>query len=408
MQHSNIDHRARVRQLAVCACALAALLAVPAAQARYRWWQRPTISGTPATSDVAGTPYSFTPSASAPSGYTLTFSIYGKPSWASFNTATGQLSGTPATAGTYSNITIKASDGAGSASLPAFTITVSAPAVANSNTPPTISGTPATSDTVGTAYTFTPKASDTDGDALSFSVQNLPSWATFSTATGTVSGTPTSASVGTYSNIVISVSDGVTSASLSPFAIAVSAPAAANSPPTISGTPLTADVAGAAYAFTPKASDTDGDPLSFSVQNLPSWATFSIATGTVSGTPTTANVGTYSNIGISVSDGYTSASLGPFSINVTQPPATTGSATLTWTAPVDNTNGSALTNLAGYHIYYGTSPSSLSTVINVASAGTTTYTVSSLAAGTWYFAVNAYTTAGTESALSNTGSKAIP
>lgn len=405
MQHSNIDHRARVRQIAICACTLAALLAVPAAHARNRWL-RPSISGAPATSDVAGTAYSFTPSASGPNGYTLTFSVYGKPAWASFNTATGRLSGTPTSAGTFSNIVIKVNDGVASASLAAFTITVTAPAVAN--TPPTISGTPATAATTGTAYTFTPKASDTDGDPLSFSVQNLPSWAAFSPATGTVSGTPTSANVGTFSNIVISVSDGVTSASLSPFAITVTAAVAANSPPTISGTPLTADTAGTAYSFTPKASDTDGDPLSFSVQNLPSWATFSIATGTVSGTPTAANVGTYSNIVVSVSDGYTSASLAPFSINVTQPAATTGSATLTWTAPVANTNGSALTDLAGYHIYYGTSPSSLSSVLDITSAGTTSYTVSNLPAGTWYFAVNAYTTAGTESALSNNVSKAIP
>lgn len=85
----------------------------------------------------------------------------------------------------------------------------------------------------------------------------------------------------------------------------------------------------------------------------------------------------------------------------------TGSATLTWTAPTTNTNGSALTDLAGYHVYYGTSPSSMTTSINVASAGTTSYTVNNLPAGTWYFAVNAYTTSGADSALSNTGAKSV-
>jgi hypothetical protein len=100
-------------------------------------------------------------------------------------------------------------------------------------------------------------------------------------------------------------------------------------------------------------------------------------------------------------------SLAPFSINVTQP-ASSGTATLSWTAPTTNTNGSALTNLAGYHIYYGTSPSALATAINVANPGTTSYSVSSLPSGTWYFAVNAYTTSGVDSVLSNTGSKTIP
>jgi hypothetical protein len=101
-------------------------------------------------------------------------------------------------------------------------------------------------------------------------------------------------------------------------------------------------------------------------------------------------------------------SLAPFAINVTQPPATSGSAILSWTAPTTNTNGSALTNLAGYHIYYGTSAAALSTTINVSNPGTTSYSVSNLPSGTWYFAVNAYTTGGVDSVLSNTGSKIIP
>jgi hypothetical protein len=310
MQHSNIIHRARLRQLALFACVMIALLASTSVSARARWQLRPVISGTPPTTDVAGQAYSFTPTAKGPSGYTLTFSISGKPAWASFNTATGQLAGTP-----------------------------------------------------------------------------------------------TTASIGSFANIVIGVSDGVASASLAPFTITVSAPS--NTPPTISGTPSTAVTAGTVYTFTPKASDTDGDTLSFSVQNMPAWATFSIATGTLSGTPATANVGTYSNIVISVSDGHSSASLAPFSIDVSQP-ATSGTATLNWTAPVTNTDGSALTDLAGYHIYYGTSPSALSTAIDVANPGTTTYTVSGLASGTWYFAVNAYTTSGLESSLSNNSSKSIP
>lgn len=408
MPNPHFKRPARVRELVFCFCALATLLTAPAAHARYRWRFKPTISGTPPTTDVVGTPYSFTPTASGPSGYTLTFSISGMPAWASFSTATGQLSGTPTTAnvGSFANITISVSDGVGQASLAPFTITVSAPAsTASTNAPPTISGAPPTAATVGTPYSFTPSASDTDGDTLSFSVQNLPAWASFNTTTGQLSGTPATANIGSFTNITISVSDGTTSASLAPFTLTVSAPP--NSAPTISGAPVTAATVGTPYSFTPSASDTDGDALSFSVQNLPAWAIFSIATGTVSGTPTTANVGTYSNIVISVSDGYSSASLAPFSISVSQP-ASSGTATLTWTAPTTNTNGSALTDLAGYHIYYGTSPSALSTVVDIANPATTTYTVSSLASGTWYFAVNAYTTSGVESSLSNTGSKSVP
>ena len=177
--------------------------------------------------------------------------------------------------------------------------------------------------------------------------------------------------------------------------------------PTISGTPPTAGTVGTLYTFTPKASDADGDALSFSIQNKPAWATFSIASGALSGTPATADVGTDSNIVISVSDGRTSASLAPFSINVAQP-ATSGTATLTWTAPVTNTDGSALTDLAGYHVHYGNSPSALSTVVDVPNAGAVSDTIGGLSSGTWYFAISAYTTSAVESALSNTASKSIP
>jgi len=63
--------------------------------------------------------------------------------------------------------------------------------------------------------------------------------------------------------------------------------------------------------------------------------------------------------------------------------------------------------LAGYHIYYGTNASSLSTEINIANPSTLTYTVTNLSAGTWYFAITAYTNTGLESPKSNVGSKTI-
>ena len=280
--------------------------------------------------------------------------------------------------------------------------------------PPQISGTPATTDVAGSAYSFTPSATGPSGHTLTFSISRRPSWASFSTTTGRLSGTPTSANVGTFSRIVISVSDGAARASLPAFAIRVSA--AANAAPSISGQPATAATVGTAYSFTPQASGANGDALSFSITNKPSCATFSIATGTISGTPAAADVGTDSGIVISVSNGEASASLAPFSITVSQPAGSgsgsgsgsTGTATLTWTAPTTNTDGSALTDLAGYHVYYGTSASALTTVVDVANPATMTYTVTDLASGTWYFAVNAYTTSGLQSALSNPVSKSIP
>ena len=69
-----------------------------------------------------------------------------------------------------------------------------AAAVAGTNHAPTISGTPATSVSQGSSYSFTPAAADADGDALIFGIDAKPTWATFSTSTGSVSGTPAAVS----------------------------------------------------------------------------------------------------------------------------------------------------------------------------------------------------------------------
>jgi hypothetical protein len=201
---------------------------------------------------------------------------------------------------------------------------------------------------------------------------------------------------------VISVSDGQASAALAAFSIQVKAVP----PPTISGTPATQVTAGQLYSFTPTASGPTGMTLSFSVQNLPSWATFSIANGTLSGTASSSNVGTFSNIVISVSDGQASAALPAFSIQVNAQ-VVSGSATLSWVPPTTNTNGTPLTDLAGYIINYGTSSTNLTQQINVSNATATGYTVTGLTTGTWYFTVSAYASDGTQSAPSNVASKTI-
>jgi hypothetical protein len=82
-------------------------------------------------------------------------------------------------------------------------------------------------------------------------------------------------------------------------------------------------------------------------------------------------------------------------------------ALLTWTPPTENTDSSALTNLAGFRVKYGTSQGSLTQVVDVPGAGVTSYKVTGLTTGTYYFGVLAYTSAGAESSLSNLVSKTI-
>jgi len=84
-----------------------------------------------------------------------------------------------------------------------------------------------------------------------------------------------------------------------------------------------------------------------------------------------------------------------------------GEATLSWNRPSTNTDGTPLTNLAGYKIYFGTSPSDMYRVVTVSNPATVELEISNLSVATWYFAVAAYNTDGTESTLSPIGSKTI-
>ena len=132
---------------------------------------------------------------------------------------------------------------------------------------------------------------------------------------------------------------------------------------------------------------------------------FNTVTGQLSGTPSGADVGTYTNIVIRVSDGIAGTNLAAFSISVIQ--VATGSATISWIPPTENTDGTPLIDLGGYRIYYGTNSSSLDRVITINNVGTTRYVVDNLTSGTYYFGIRAFNRAGTESAMSGIASKTI-
>ena len=177
--------------------------------------------------------------------------------------------------------------------------------------------------------------------------------------------------------------------------------ATSNRAPALSGTPAATVDTGAAYDFQPTATDADGDTLRFSITNKPVWAAFDPSTGRLSGTPTAADIGTVANIVISVSDGSTSVSLPTFAVQVT------GTATLSWSAPTQNMDGTTLRDLSGYRIYYGSSAATMVAVATVTDPTVSSYRVGGLPNGTWYFAISAVNAAGVESRLSNIGSKTL-
>ncbi|MGD8175085.1 Ig-like domain-containing protein [Marinimicrobium sp. ARAG 43.8] len=113
------------------------------------------------------------------------------------------------------SITVEAEDLAGNLTTISFQF--------GTNIAPTIGGAPPTSAIEGQLYEFTPTASDADGDTLTFSITGQPSWLSFNTLTGTLSGTPSQGAIGQHANIQITVTDGMANTNLPPFSIQVNA-----------------------------------------------------------------------------------------------------------------------------------------------------------------------------------------
>ena len=171
-----------------------------------------------------------------------------------------------------------------------------------------------------------------------------------------------------------------------------------NSSPVLTGFPGNSVTIGELYSFQPDASDPDGDALSFGIQNKPAWANFDTTNAQFSGVPLLGDEGAYRDITITASDGTDTSSLA-FSVTVTS--IGSASVTLSWTPPTENEDGSALTDLAGYNIYYGDSAGTYPNWIRIDNPGMSTYVVGNLTPKTYYFVATSLNSMGIESRYSN-------
>ncbi len=206
--------------------------------------------------------------------------------------------------------------------------------------------------------------------------------------------------VGTSSNRPPTISGAVDDASSSPpgnFLLESSLPE--SSPLNLSLTPPTYALTDEPYFFQPDVVDPNGNPLTFEITNKPPWLSFDVSFGTLSGLPGLGDIGIYSNISISASDGTNTATLGPFSIEVLS--SGTRSVTLAWVPPTENDDGSAITDLAGYRIHYGAKLGAYTSAIEINNPGLTTAQIDGLYQEELYFVILAYNSEGSESNFSN-------
>ena len=176
----------------------------------------------------------------------------------------------------------------------------------------------------------------------------------------------------------------------------------------ISGTPATSITEGLAYTFLPTSTGGSGGTLTYSITNKPSWTSFDSGTGALGGIPGGIDVGTTTGIVISVSNGPENAALNAFNIDVIA--VGSGAATLSWTPPTENIDGSTMMpgDLAGYRVYYGTTAGFYPNSKTISNPGVSSDMLENLSPGTWFFVVTAFNQSGLESDFSNMASKSIP
>jgi len=161
----------------------------------------PTIDSIADQSNTEGDTINLTVTASDVDGDTLTYSASGLPQLLSISSATGQITGTVNTVGSF-NVIVTVNDTNSGTDSASFIWIVEALV---SNAAPVITNPGNQSNTEGNSVTITIAATDADvNDILTFSVTGLPDGLNLNAATGAITGIP---SVANAFNVTITVDD---------------------------------------------------------------------------------------------------------------------------------------------------------------------------------------------------------
>jgi len=256
--------------------------------------QPPRITSQPTSTATAGRTYTYQISAIDPDGDSLTYKLNQSPAEMTIS-AMGKIEwAIPAGASGQFDTELEVTDGRGGYAYQSYTIGVGE----EGNRPPRITSTPTVTGTIGGIYVYQIVANDPDGDPLTYALLDFPAGMTIS-ADGKIEWTIPTNLVGNV-NVEIEVSDGKGGVVQQGFIISVAG--SGNRAPRINSTPTTIATIGTLYTYQVRATESDGDTVTYALTAKPDGMTIDAATGKIEWTPSSAQNG-YHNIEISVSDG---------------------------------------------------------------------------------------------------------
>jgi Cu/Ag efflux protein CusF len=315
------------------------------------------VSSPSSVSGTVGTAFSYTITGSNnPTG----FAASGLPTGLTVNTTTGIISGIPTASGTFTT-TVSAINAGGTGST-TVTFTIAPPS-------PVISSAANASGTVGIAFSYSITASNSP---TSYAATGLPSGLSVNTATGVISGIPTS--IGTSTSTVYATNlSGTGNKSVT---ITIVPPA-----PVVSSATTATGTVGSTFNYSITASNS---PTSYAANGLPAGLSVNTATGVISGTPTAS--GTFTSTVSAINAGGTGSATVTFTIAtpvtiVSSPSTTSGTVGTAFSYTITGSNNP--TGFAASGLPAGLTVNTATGVISgiPTASGTFTATVSAINAG---------------------------
>jgi hypothetical protein len=243
---------------------------------------------------LVGQLYQYQVQANDADGDPLTYTLTAAPSFLLISSTAGLIWGTPAAShvGQHS-VVLDVSDGKGGHATQNFILSV-----AQANRPPSVTSVPVLQALVGEQYQYQVQASDADGDPLTYALTIAPPFLSINSSTGLITGTPVVSNVGQHT-VIVDVNDGKGGHGTQSYTLSV---VQGNRAPRIVSLPEETAFIGRLYQYQVRASDDDGDPLTYTLGAAPAFLAINASTGLISGTPSVTDIGQHT-VALDVNDG---------------------------------------------------------------------------------------------------------